>query len=209
MSYSRRRFSWFVSFPWDAVPYHEVSMHCGMRFRLHHGSSQELEYVLRTFGVDVSGELFRERSQFQVGGDLDESIEEDISRRQQLDEAWRQSEAPYRDPTSPTALFPNSQDIIMGRNKMVALAWPGNMMFHKVIQQYVYRYMKVQDSVSGRASKTAIAVEILHLLQDQHMSRFLARETIRWVVVDDHEARTKISQLLRTMAREIGTTMKR
>jgi len=97
----------------------------------------------------------------------------------------------------------------MGRNKTVAMTWPGNMVFHKVIQQYVYRYMEVQDSVLGRASKTMIAVEILHLLHNQHISRFLTRENIRWVVVDDSEARTKISQSLRNMAREIGTMMKR
>jgi len=224
----------FSMFPWHSTPVHEVSSHClyddstrheviqtirsffpkgaRMRWRLHYGSSLEIEYTLRTFGIDVSRELVHDRhhiAERENNDDPDKSIEEDICRRQQLDEAWRQSEAPYRDPKSPTALFPNSQDIIMGRNKTVAMTWPGNTMFHKVIQQYVHRYMEVQDSVSGRANKTMIAVDILHLLQDQHKARFLAREKTRWVVVDDSEARSKISQSLRNMAREVGTTTKR
>jgi len=100
-------------YPFDAQPFHEVSTHCvysdstrrdliqtirkffpkdvRMRFRLHFGSPLETEYVLRTFGLDVSRELFRESDDEE----LSRSIEEDIRKRQQLDDDWCLSEAPY------------------------------------------------------------------------------------------------------------------
>jgi len=135
-----------ASYPMTAVPFHEASAHIlyndpgmndviqtlrrifskrlRMRTRLHFGSPVELEYTLRSFGVDVSRcSLAAVNPSLDGDADsdykrmLNECIDEDIRIRQNLDDEWRRSEAPYCDPSSPIALFPNPQDIIMGRNK--------------------------------------------------------------------------------------------
>lgn len=210
------------SFPSDATPLHDASVHVlyddsrmhdviqtmrnvfpksmRVRVRLHYGSPMETMYALRTFGIDILSELFDGFS--NANDNIDEqdariAIEEDIWRRKQLDDEWRRLEAPYCDVSSPIALFPNPQDIIMGRNKAIAMTWPGNVMFRKVIQEYVSRYIEKQDEGSNRISKTMIAIEILLLLHNQYKSRFLNWENTGWVVIEDIEARTKISQALR------------
>jgi len=176
------------------------------RFRSHSGSALEMEYALKTFGIDVSKELFRDYDPSLTREDQNnESIEEDIRRRQQLDDEYRRSESPFRGVDSPIALFPNPQDIIMGRNKAVATTWSGNVLYRKVIEQHAHRYAEAQVESSLRISKTMIAVEILHLLRDQYKARFLNREDNKWVVIDDSEAQVKISQALRTLAKGQAT----
>jgi len=166
----------------------------------------EMEYALRTFGIDVSNELFRDHDpSLPSSDDYNEGIEEDIRRRQYLDDEYRRYESSFRGVESPIALFPNPQDIIMGRNKAVALTWTGNVLYRKVIEEHVHRYIVAQVASSDRISKTMIAVEVLHLLQDQYKARFLNREDDRWVVVDDSEAQVKISQALRASAKEQTT----
>lgn len=136
--------------------------------------------------------------------ELRKSVEAEIRHRRQLDDAWRRSEAPFRDPLSPIALFPNPQDIIMGRNKAVAVTWPGNVMYHKLIQQYVHRYIEAQTTDSDWIDKTLVSVEILQVLHDRYKSRFLNRESTQWVVIKDSDAHTKISQALRNLSRDIA-----
>ena len=209
-----------ATYPMDATPFHDVSMHViyndprldamirkfryflrkdfRLRMRLHLGSTLETMYSLRTFGVDVS-DCF-------IMNDVNASssiVEEDIRKRQELDEKWRQFEAPYRDPSSRVALFPNPHDIILGRNKAIAVTWPGNILYHKVIQQNVHRYIDAQAIGTERLCKTLISVEILHILNSKYGSRFLSRKDTEWEVIDDFEAQKKISQALRTLAREI------
>jgi len=70
-----------------------------------------------------------------------------------------------------------------------------------MIEQSVHRYIEAQVGSSRRANKTMIAVEILHVLQDQYKARFLNREDNKWVAIDDAEAQGKISQALRTLAK--------
>jgi len=168
-----------------------------LRTRLHPGSSLETEYASRTFGIDLSRQLFRERD----GDENDESIELEIHRRQKLDDEWRKSEAPCRDSNSPTALFPNPQDIIMGRNRLIAGKWPGNMLYLRVIEQYVHRYMEAQALGLERIDKTLIAIEILQTLQQQYKSRFLTRTGTSWLAIEDSVAQTKISHKLRFLSR--------
>jgi len=100
------------------------------------------------------------------------------------------------------ALFPNPQDIIMGRNKAVALTWSGNVMFRNVIQEYAHHYIEAQG-ISSKSGKTFITVGVLRLLQNQYRARFLVRNNTSWVVIDDSEAQMKISQALRNAAREM------
>jgi len=140
------------------------------RVRLHGGSSLEMDYALRTFGIDLARQLFYDGDPHT--NSEQESIEQDIHRRQQLDHEWWQHEAPYRDPTSPIALFPYPQDIILGRNKTVAVTWSGNILYHKVIQDRMYRYIEAQNASSVRINKTLIAVEVLHVLHNEYRSRF-------------------------------------
>ena len=209
-----------ATYPMDATPFHDVSMHVlyndstlyamirklryivrkdfRFRMRLHLGSTLETMYSLRTFGVDVSD--------WFIMNDVKASssiVEEDIRKRQELDEKWRQFEAPYRDPSSRVALFPNPHDIILGRNKAIAMTWPGNILYHKVIQQNVHRYIDAQAIGTERICKTMVSVEILHILNRKYGSRFLARKDTEWEVIEDFEAQKKISQALRTLAREI------
>jgi len=212
------------TFPWNAMPIRDVGVHCiyndsskhemiqvirnllrkeiRMRFRLHFGSPVETEYALRTFGIDISRQLYPHRDPVVEDGHDDASIEEDILRRQRLDDEWRRSETPYCESTSSVARFPNPQDIIMGRNKTVAERWSGNILFRNVIQQYVQRYIEAQNADSFRVIKTMISIEILHVLKNDYKSRFLARKHVIWHVIDDSEAQSKISQALRMLARD-------
>jgi len=212
-------------YPLDSTPFHEVSMHGlyndttmdavirrfrrilpndhRMRLRLHFGSTIETIYSLRAFGIDVSHQL----SASQRDGNDDslipfDGIEESIKKRQQLDEEWRRSEAPYRDPNSVMALFPNPQDVIMGRNRLIAWVWSGNVMYQGVVQQYVPRYAALLSSGgTDRIEKTLISVEIHHLLRKKYNSTFLERKDDTWVVVDDAEVQTKIGVYLRKLVR--------
>lgn len=210
----------FASYPQDAVPFHDASLHIlyneptidifirkarlllrkdyRLRVRLHLGSMMENEYELKTFGITVSGQLGLNDS---TGPLFPDSIEEEIRQRQKRDDEWRRSEARYREPNSQIALFPNPQDIVMGRNKLVAGSWPGNIIYHKVIGQHVQRY--IEAHASDRIVKTLIAVEVLQLLHSTYCARFLARSETQWEVIDDSEAQKKISQALRMMAREV------
>lgn len=175
-----------------------------LRYRLHCGSSIEIEYVLRSFGIDLSGNILG------LGGGThpfsSEATLQDFLQRQQAEEERRLSEAPYTLPTSRTALFPNLQDIIMGRNKLVAESWPGNIAYRKLIEHYSYRYATVQSA--DRLDKTLVALDFMHTLQRQHGSRFLARKDTVWEVIDDVEAQKKVSHGLRFVARDRARQLK-
>jgi len=82
----------------------------------------------------------------------------------------------------------------MGRNRAVAATWPGNVLYHKVLEQYVDRYIKAQDMGARQINKTLISLEILHVLQKDFKTRFLSRVKTCWMVIDDIEAQTKIGQ---------------
>jgi len=167
------------AYPFHAIPIHMSSLHAlytnvfkydivriirlaspeeiRMRNRLHHGSPIEIDYALRSFGIDLSTQLLRESfSSTDNLSDHDEDIEDDIRQRQRLDDEWRQSEAPYRDPRSPIALVPNPQDVILGRNKNIASTWPRNIMYNKLVKDRVDRYIEAQTLSSGRIDKTFI-----------------------------------------------------
>jgi len=218
-----------ATYPMEATPFHDVCNHIlyndsaldiifrrlrkilrddnRMRMRLHLGSSLENEYSLRTYGIDMSRQLCTfegGESHIQYDG-----IEESIRKRQQLDDEWNQSEEPYRDPSSLTALFPNPQDIIMGRHKLSTVTWSGNVLYHKVIEQNVHRYIALQSTTAlDRIEKTFMSLEILHLFRNQYKARFLSLKERSWFVVDDSEIQKKISTSLRTLARNITSKKK-
>jgi len=219
-------FHFMTQYPTDSTPFHHISMHIlyndttldtmirrfrrillddyRMRVRLHYGSTLETEYSLRTFGLDVAGQLPAHVK--PKTHEVYDGIEESIRTRQRLDEECRQREAPHRDPGSPIALFPNPQDVIMGRNKVVSATWSGNILYNKVIQQYADRYVRLQSGVTDRVEKTMISLEILHLFRSQYHARFLTRNDDSWTVVDDVDGQKKISHALRNLARCRRTT---
>lgn len=202
----------------DSSPFHEASTHIlysdialdtlirgfrrvfqashHLRFRLHFGSAIETVYSLRTYGIDFSGLL---GAGDKSGPLSEEKMEQDIQRRQQLDEEWRAMEAPYRDPSSQIALFPNPQDVIMGRNKKIATSWPGNIVYHSLVERYSGRYMEAQ--AGDRVHLTMISLEIFHILQKDHGTRFLVRKESTWEVCDDAQVQKKIGQALRIHGR--------
>lgn len=172
--------------------------HHRVRHRIHLGSSMEIEYLMRTFGVNLTDCLSPNAEE----GPLFQELEEDIRERIRIDEEWRKSEAPYRDPTSRTALVPNPQDILMGKKSKIAAMWSGNVTYHRIVEQQAYRYVEAQGK--DRIDKTLITLETIHVLQNQYQARFLIRKETTWEVADSADVQIKVSQALRTMARALS-----
>lgn len=170
-----------------------------LRYRLHQVSATEKEHSLRSFGIDFSG-MLGGCVRTNDGPLSSELLDEDIQKRQELDDQWRQTEGPYRAPSSPVALVPNPQDVIMGRNKKIAMSWPGNAIYHQAIGRYTERYMAAQSG--DRIHLTLICMEILHIVQRQHRGRFLLRGDSSWEVCEDAAVLKKIGQALRTSGRQ-------
>jgi len=164
----------------------------------------EVDYALRTFGIDLSTQLKTSTTMNKDGKD-DESIEEDVRHRQQTEDEWRRSEAPYCDSSSTIALFPNSQDIIMGRNKAVASTWPGNIMYRKVVQDNLHRYIEARRLALGWIDKSLISLEILQIMKKECGSRFLSRNERNWVAIDDLGAQAKINKTLCSLVSEMAS----
>ena len=169
-----------------------------LRYRFHYGSDQEVDYSLRTFGVYL-GDCLDVNS--QIGPMSKAGMEEAVHQFKLTDEQWRQAEAPHLDPSSTVALYPNNEDIILGRNKKIAPTWPGNVKFIQVVKEMAFRY--VEANGKARIEKSNIAQEVIHILCAIHGSRFLARKDSHWEAVDCAEAQQKVSQALRNEARAI------
>lgn len=170
-----------------------------LRYRTHFGSSIEIQYSLRSFGIHFSG-IFGEGD--KAGPLFDKLLEADIQNRQKLDKKWRDTEAPFQDPSSPIALFPNKQDVLMGRNKMIASSWPGNVAYHKLIGLNAERYVDAQ--AGNRFHLTVIGMEIMHTVQREYKGRFLLRGDKCWEVCEDALVQKKIGQALRMRAKSLG-----
>lgn len=168
-----------------------------LRNRLQFGSSiLETAYVLRSFGIDLQDCLDRNNPR-QPG------MEEDFEQRVQREEVWRSYEAPHRSLSANMALYPNANDVLMGRNKKIALSWPGNLFYRALVEQHAIPYVEAQHLGTIRFDKTRVAMDILKTLQDGHGSRFLIRTDTGWTVVGDTEVQRKISQALRKRVREL------
>lgn len=134
------------------------------------------------------------------------SMEAEIKKLQAKEEEWRKSEAPYRDPKSKVALFPNPQDVILGRNKKIASTWPGNLVYNRLIEQYGHRY--VQAKGHDRIDKTLLTVEFIHVLQSEYRARFLVRKETVWEVASMEDIQVKVSQAMRFQARQLQKAKK-
>lgn len=174
-----------------------------LRNRLHFGSGIETAYSLNTFGITLEDCLDDDHDETaSEGQNPPGTFDTDIHRRLQSESAWLKSEEAFRQPHSPTGLYPNPNDIIMGRNKKVALAWPGNILFRQTIQRKASDYIEARGGVL-RYNKTKVALSVLATLKGApYHCRFLVRGETCWRVIGDAEARKKISQALRKIARE-------
>lgn len=174
-----------------------------IRFRLHSGSWMEIQYSLRTYGIVLSNSF-----EFDVGPHQSvfsqAAIEEDILQWTQMEANRRSMEAPFQDPSSMVALYPNPQDVIMGKNRMVAKTWPGNMNYETIIKEFTPRYLAAKD----KKSKSLLSSELIHILQVQHKSRFLARRESWWEVVDNSEVQSRVGRSLREECKTLLKQMK-
>ena len=171
-----------------------------IRSRVHAGSWMEIQYSLRRYGIDIGADW--------LGGDVDgspfstQSIEHASQEYFRMDAAWKRNEAPYCDPSSDIALYPNPQDIIIGKNRHAAMTWPGNMTYKTLVKQYAIAY----GLANNTHEKLIIAIETLERLKTHHQARFLTRkEETDWVALSNEEARLKVSRSLRD---EVNRVMK-
>ena len=166
-----------------------------LRHRFHFGSPLELQYSLRSFGIIIDDRL----TSCSVPAP---TIEDGILLRQRLEEQWWQSEAKFRNPNSEEALYPNPQDVILGRNKTFTANWPGNIAYNNLILLEAHRYAAAEGE--DRFVKTSILLEIARLLKTTYHARFLVRRgTSTWKALGDAEIQKKISQSMRMAAQEV------
>lgn len=172
-----------------------------IRNRMHMGSPIEVEYSLKSYGVNLSDYL----SLIDENGPMSKrGLVEFIKRRQEAERRYHEAEAPYQDPSSPIALYPNPQDVILGRSKKIGLTWPGNIRYRQFIEEQAHRYLAEDD----RKAKPLIVAESIQLFQTKHQARFLARHATHWQVVEDSELQKKVAQALRVEARAILNQMR-
>lgn len=160
----------------------------------------EISYALKTFGINLPNVA----PVGEEGSVPKEELLKEIRRGDQVEEERREFEKQYRDPTSPVALYPNLEDIIMGRNKKIARTWPGNVNFQNVVSQQAFRYLEQED----RSAKYAISVETIKILVERYKARFLIRKEDRWEIVDDAAIHQKVSQALQKEVRIMTTQSK-
>lgn len=178
-----------------------------IRCRIHFGSAMEIRYSLQTYGIelpDEDGSISADTPNCSQASFynplLADAMESKILEWQAKDKEWRESEAPFRDETSRIAMCPNPQDILLGRNKMIASKWPGNVTYGKVIRVSAQRYMEEQD----RLVRMTMAMHIVDTLQHRYKARFLMRKESCWEAATESEIKSKVSQALRDEARSLA-----
>lgn len=193
----------------------------------------ELQYSLRTFGIHIPCDpLTTDHSSLQSPFSR-ASIEQSIQKRQHNDEQWRAVEAPYQDPKSLVALYPNRMDMIMGWQRTITATWPGNLRYNQLIDQFAPLYLAEE----ARSKKKDVAFRVFQILDGQCSapslrsssfattmpmdasnggsvmeenppaplrSRFLVRKEELWEALSDEEAMNKVAQSLRDEARKLG-----
>jgi hypothetical protein len=169
-----------------------------MRVRLkdHYGSSQEVQYEMLTYGIDIS-DCFTEGK----GVLSPECTGEYLRERRRIDDEWNAREKVFENPTSRFALYPNQNDVLMGRGKY--REWPGNQRFSKLVALFAPRYVDADGK--DRIEKTVIALDIIHRLEIEGV-RFLQRTEHGWDAVDDSIIKDKVSHSLRTQVKQLVKT---
>lgn len=173
-----------------------------LRCQIHSGSWMEIQYSLRSFGIDIAADWLD--GDVQGSPFSSESIRRVSEEYRRIEEERKRAEAPFCDPTSDIALYPNPQDVIMGKNRSVAHSWPGNLAYTAFMRQHAARY----GAATTQSEKMEIATKTLEEFKLQHRARFLTRlENIGWEVVPYMESRLKVSQSLRDEYRKISASL--
>lgn len=169
-----------------------------LRERCHFGSPLEAAYAMLSFGI-------RTHDCFTLGEGImsPRYIEAFIKERRKKEAEWREREWQFEKPTSRFALHPNPNDVLMGRGKPFR-EWSGNMRLAKIVSLHALRY---SESTKERIEKTVIAMQIVHMIENDDGGRFLQRKMDGWEVVEDAVAKEKVSQALRTEARLMNKTI--
>lgn len=170
-----------------------------IRVRVHLGSWLEIRYSLRTYGIDIWYDFQSRETDNRIENPFSQaSIDQKLMNWQTAEEQLRQSEAVCLEPASPTCLYPNPQDILLGKNRRFAATWPGTVGFTNVIHQYAPRYL----AAGSKSKKTQISHDVLQFFKTELCARFLMRQETYWEAVSDADARFKISQALRDESRQ-------
>lgn len=173
-----------------------------LRVRLHVGSWMEIHYSLRSFGIDIASDwLLEEGEDVQGNHPFSNAAVQAVSEEfRTMEQEWRQKEAPFCDPSSKFALYPNPQDIIMGKKKSIVLSWPGNLAYNMCIRQLAASYGTARNNLE----RQMVVKEVLQRMKQDHQARFLSRkENEGWDSLSDDEAVVKVSQSLRDEARKL------
>jgi hypothetical protein len=90
---------------------------------------------------------------------------------------------------------PGPLDVLMGRG-YEAQIHPGNVRYRKIIaeRQQIYEESLIHE-------KTLIAKEIVRLIKESG-GRFIRQDGHGWILVDDKQARTKVSSVFRDSRRK-------
>lgn len=170
-----------------------------LRERCHFGSPLEATYALLTFGMSTQ-DCFT----LKEGIMSRQYIETFLTDRRQKEAKIKERELEFEKPTSRFALYPNPSDVLMGRGKPFR-EWPGNIRLAKIVALHALRYA---EATNERIDKTIIAMQIVHMIENDDAGRFLQRTDDGWEVVEDSVSKEKVSQALRTEARALTTNSK-
>lgn len=170
-----------------------------VRLRIHFGSWTEIQYSLRTYGIDFGTDPLLGEGYFSKA-----ALESEMTKWQQLETLWRESEAAFQAPASSYSLYPNPQDILMGSNKTVVPSWSGNIAYKTLIQAHAHIYLVTE----GRRQKTEMTLQVIEKIQTELKARFLVRTNTGWETAEISDIQLKVSQALRNEARLLAKKMK-
>jgi hypothetical protein len=166
--------------------------------RTHCGSLLEAQYSLVSFGIRFPPHYFTLGEQSHAQRQT--MVESYLAERRRIEQEEEQLELLDQDGTTEHPfLFPGPNDVLMGRGRSFQ-DWQGNLRLVQIVGTHLDRYVS-SDSKSG---KTAIATEIVLLIEST--GKFLERtETTGWVILSDQATtRKKVSQIFRAEARKRG-----
>ena len=166
-----------------------------LRERVHFGSHLEVEYTLRTFGIDLR-DLETDASAETFG---DEYFEKFLETRRMI-EAENKRGDEEREKQTGVILYPSPMDVLCGRGRPYQ-DFPGNIRVSEMVDEQVPTYLKASE----RTAKTLIAIGIVKRVQEVG-GRFLTRQKDGWKIADEKVARGKISQALRVRTLKLVRT---
>ena len=166
-----------------------------IRQRRHYGSPMEALYSLLTFGIRVH-DCFVANEGILSTEHMNSYIEE----RHRIEEShhWIVAEKLSEDPKATFSLYPNKQDVLIGRGKNFR-EWPGNIRLAKMISLEAPGYVKIE--AKDRIEKTIVAMKIISILGNDYGCRFLLPKENGWEVASESICKEKVSGALRVEAR--------